>query len=141
MRRPSVGKFDDTVIVFVIDDDSVGFQFISLLCCPQEIVFLNAWTLSADKWQDEWAIGSQSDDLKGTLHLFLVHIYSDRVVNVGFMFVGAEHFSHDGSGMGAPLIVGLHFLDTEITGAGGENDGGNHRNGRDKIFLHSCMLL
>ena len=133
---PSVEIFDDAVVVFVVDDDAICLQLVSLFGGTEEVVFFDSWAFTTDEWQDEWAIGSQCDDLERALHLFLVHVYADRVVNVGLALVGAKQFSNDGGGMGAPLVVGLHFLDTEITGARGEHDGGNHRNGRDNVFLH-----
>ena len=109
--------FDDAIVVLVINNDTVGLQFVGLFCCSQEVVFLNAWALTADEGEAEWTVGTQSRDFEGALHLFLIHIHLNVVENFCLAFVSLEQLASKCRGVGTFFVIGLHLLHTEIAGA------------------------
>ena len=86
-RGGSVCVFDDAVIVLVVDDDPVGIQFVGLLGGSQQIVFFDAWALTAKDRNDKRPVGTESRDLEWVLHFLLIHIYLHFFIDIGLVLV------------------------------------------------------
>ena len=117
-------QVDNAEVVLVVDDDAVGLQLAGFAGGLPKQIFLQAGTLRTDEGQDNGGVRTIGHDLKGTLHLVLVHKHLDILIGVHLALVELEeHLARKRGVVNLLLIVLFQGLSVDVVDGAARSKG------------------